>query len=128
MSKSPGHRKHPEHQIREFRIGERMQIKVGNDLVADSHDVLKVEEDSYPDRYYFPRTDIRMDVLERSDTTTTCPFKGTAHYFHLHAGGKRLKDAVWTYEDPYDEHAALKDRLAFYTERSPAVELDEAVR
>jgi uncharacterized protein (DUF427 family) len=58
-----------------------------------------------------------MDKLERSSTTTKCPYKGTAHYFSLNLGDKKFEDAVWTYEDPYDEHRDLKARLAFYDDK-----------
>lgn len=123
MSQSPGHRQHPSHHVRERPIAERLRVALGDDVIADSTDVIKVEEDGNPARYYFPRADVQMDRLERSATTTKCPFKGEAHYFDLSSDGRRLKDVVWTYEDPYDEHADLRDRIAFWDDKAPEIEI-----
>jgi uncharacterized protein (DUF427 family) len=107
----------PAHKVEEKRISARVKVEVGGDEIADSSDVIRVDEDDYPSRYYFPRSDVKMDKLERSSTTTKCPFKGTASYFNLKLGDRKLEDAVWTYEEPYDEHLDLKDRLAFYDDK-----------
>jgi uncharacterized protein (DUF427 family) len=64
--------------------------------------------------YYIPRKDVRMDRLVRSSHRTHCPFKGDASYFSV-AGGP--DNAVWSYEAPYDEMLAIKERLAFYPDK-----------
>ena len=64
-----------------------------------------------------------MNRLEASATTSQCPFKGVARYFGINVARKELKDAVWSYEDPYDEHADLKGRLAFYDGKLPDIDI-----
>ena len=123
MAKSPGHRSKPDHKVLEHHLDTRVVVEAHGEVLADSSDVIKVEEDGHPSRYYFPRTDVRMDKLQRSLTTTECPFKGKANYYSLNAAGEQLKDAVWTYEAPYDEHRGLEGRLAFYDDKFPAVHI-----
>lgn len=124
MSKSPGHQKWPDHQVREARLEQRIKVTVNGDVVADSENVIRVDEDESPKRYYFPRSDVGMDRLERTDTTTECPFKGKASYFNLRLTDRTLQDAVWSYEDPYDEHRALANRVAFYEEKYPDIQIE----
>ena len=121
MNKSPGHEQWPNHKVEEERLDHAMTVELGGETIARSNSVIRVKEDGHPDRYYFPRTDVKMTQLQRSPTVTTCPFKGQAHYFNVQAGGKIYKDAVWTYEDPYDEHRDLQDRVAFYDDKIPEI-------
>lgn len=126
MSKSPGHQQHPEHRVLERRLRQRMMVSVNGDVVADSKDVIQVDEDRSPRRFYFPRTDVKMEKLRPSPLTTQCPFKGTARYFSISAGGKQLEDSVWSYETPYDEHADLAGRVAFYDDKMPEIQVESA--
>ena len=127
MARSPGHRKWPDHKVEEQRLRERMQVEVAGKVVADSTDVIRVKEDEHHDRYYFPRADIDMSLMERTDSTSECPFKGHANYYTFHDGDKRFEDAAWTYEDPFEEHAALKDRLAFYDDKFREIDVKPVI-
>lgn len=124
--RSPGHRKWPEHRVIETPVSRRITAEIDGQRIADSTRTIRVDEDGHRPRYYFPRADVRMDLLERSEATTHCPFKGDAHYFELRLGSRRLRDAVWTYETPYEEHLALTERVAFYEEKAPGLHVGEA--
>jgi uncharacterized protein (DUF427 family) len=64
-----------------------------------------------------------MTLLERTDHTTYCPYKGDASYFSIPVGGERSIDAVWIYETPFVAVADIKDHLAFYPNRVDAIEV-----
>jgi uncharacterized protein (DUF427 family) len=126
MNPSPGHRDHPEHTVAETRVAHKVSASIDGQIVASSDDVIRVDESGAKPRFYFPREDVGVDQLTRSDTTTHCPFKGDATYYHVTQGGRELRDALWSYENPYDEHAALKGRMAFYDEKHPGIAFGEA--
>ena len=119
--KSPGHQKFPQHKVHEERVDDVVKVKVKGVTIAESRDVIKVDEDKAPIRYYFARSDVRMETLQPTATTTECPFKGSANYFDIAVDGQRLKDAVWTYNTPYEEHADLAQRVAFYDDKHPDI-------
>ena len=120
MSQSPGHPQRPEHRVMESRAG-RVTATIDGIVVADSDDVIRVDEDGSPPRYYFPRDAVKVDQLDHSPTTTRCPFKGTASYYTITQNGQRYVDAIWSYEEPLEERAALKGRMAFYDDKHPRI-------
>jgi uncharacterized protein (DUF427 family) len=114
---SPGHREHPQHKVLEKPVHGKMRAQLGADVFAESTSVIEVDEDQNPPRYYFPRQDVRMDRLAPSPTRSYCPFKGEASFFSMELGDGPLPDVAWAIETPYDEHADLKGRIAFYSEK-----------
>ena len=80
--------------------------------IVDSTRALVMHETRLPSVFYFPRDDVRMEFLVPSDHHTNCPFKGNASYWALDVGGRTIENAVWSYEDPYDEASPVKGYLA----------------
>jgi len=111
---APGFKNRPDHRIVVSPAGKRVEARFRGKVIADTRDALAMEEGTYPVVYYFPRKDVRMEVLERSTHRTHCPFKGDASYFSLKDGPR---DAVWSYETPFDEMLAIRERLAFYADK-----------
>lgn len=116
--KQPG----PEHPIAIEQNAKRIRVSVGGRMIADSTQTLSLRESTYPVVRYVPRKDVAMELLERSAHTTYCPYKGTASYFSIPAGGSRSKNAIWTYETPHPAVASIKEYLAFYPDRVDAIE------
>ena len=84
---------------------------------------LALREAAYPPVLYVPRKDVDMSALARTTHSTFCPYKGDASYFSIPAGGERATNAVWTYENPFEAVAAIKDHVAFYPDRVEAIEV-----
>ena len=99
-----------------------VRITVAGSVVADTTRALTLRESDYPPVQYIPRDDVDMSLLERSDNQSYCPYKGDAAYYSIAIGGGRAKNAVWTYEAPYDAVADIKERLAFYPDRVDSIE------
>ena len=119
----PGYRKHPEHRIETKPAGVRVQVRLSGDVIADSRDAIELKESDYPIVYYIPRKDVKMERLSRTSHQTYCPFKGNASYYSFVNGPA---NAVWSYEEPYDEVRVIREHLAFYPERVDAITTETA--
>jgi len=93
--------------------GKRLRVVFAGETIADSRDTLVLHETRLPPVSYFPRKDVRMDLLERTDHHTHCPFKGNASYWTLRAGNQVAENAVWSYEHPLNDAQAIQGYLAF---------------
>ncbi|KAK1699862.1 hypothetical protein BDP55DRAFT_541448 [Colletotrichum godetiae] len=63
---------------------------------------------------YFPPSAVNTEAFEKTETTTFCPWKGTANYYSVNVGDDKLKDAAWYYPTPKDGAKKIKDHVAFY--------------
>jgi len=78
-------------------------------VIAESDSTEVVE-----DNHYFPADSVKMELLKKSDTPYTCPWKGECQYFDVEVNGEVNKDAAWTYPDPKEKAANIKGYIAFW--------------
>jgi uncharacterized protein (DUF427 family) len=107
-----GHPHDPYSRIDVLRSSRRVTVSVGGTVLAESARPVVLFETGLPSRYYLPREDVRLDLLKPSETTSYCPYKGTAGYLS-HDGD----DIAWTYEEPLHEVAAVRDLVCFFNEK-----------
>jgi uncharacterized protein (DUF427 family) len=112
----------PDHPITIERNPHHLVVKVAGRVVADTRNALTLHEASYPAVQYIPRGDVDMTLLQRTEHTTYCPYKGDCAYYSIPIGGERSINAAWTYESPYPTAAAIKDFLAFSPDRIDAID------
>lgn len=120
---APGFKQRPDHRIVTKPAGTSVQVTFNGEVIADSRDAVEMKEGDYSVVYYIPRKDVKMDRLIRSSHQTYCPFKGTASYYSLKKGAE---NAVWSYEEPYDEMSVIKGLLAFYPDKVDSVAIADA--
>ena len=96
------------HRIETRPSGRRVRVEHEGRVLAESDRALELHERGLPVRYYLPSEDVRMELLERSETTSHCPFKGDAAYFSAPGAA----DAFWTYEQPKEGREDIAGLLA----------------
>lgn len=104
--------------------GQRVQVVLGGEMVADTTAAALLLERGLPGRYYIPREDVRMELLEPSDKATRCPHKGDACYWDATVGTRNFGDIVWSYPEPVSGAEAIRNMMCFYAERVDAVYVD----
>lgn len=80
-----------------------------NKVLAETKETLIIENN-----HYFPRETINAEFFKKSETKTSCAWKGVASYFTIEVDGKQNKDAAWYYAEPKTAAAAIKNHVAFW--------------
>ncbi|MDB5698420.1 MAG: hypothetical protein JWN69_1224 [Alphaproteobacteria bacterium] len=111
----------PGHPIAIEPAAGRVVVTLGERTIADSANALMLREANYPPVYYIPRGDVDMALMQRTDHSTHCQFKGDASYYSIAEGGERSVNAAWSYEAPFEDVAAISGHLAFYPNRVDAI-------
>lgn len=111
-----------DHPIGIARNPNRIRVVLGGVIVAETTRALTLREATYPPVQYVPREDVQLDLFDRTERQSHCPYKGDASYFTIMAGGLERRDAAWSYEAPFDGVKQIAGHLAFYPNKVDAIE------
>ena len=109
-------------EIRIRKASGKWVVRSGGAILGESSNALELSEGDLAPVIYFPRDDIAMVLLDRTNKTTHCPHKGDASYYSIVNKSSVTENAVWSYESPIDAVAEIKDHLAFVLGDSVKVE------
>lgn len=112
------HPRDPYKRVDAIASSRHIQIKLNGELIAESKRPVIVFETGVPVRYYLPKEDVRFDLLESSDSQTSCPYKGDAVYWTAEVNGEVYKDILWSYPNPIPEIPKIAGLVSFYNEKT----------
>jgi uncharacterized protein (DUF427 family) len=111
------HPRDPFVRIDTVQSSRHVRVVIDGETVAETQRPMLLFETGLPVRYYIPKVDVRMDLLQPSKTHTACPYKGEASYYTIKVGNHVSEDIVWYYPFPYLEVSKIQNMLAFYNEK-----------
>ena len=111
------HARNPYTRVDVLPSSRRVRVEVDGVAVAESDHPTLLFETGLPVRYYFPKPDVRLDLLVPTDSTSACPYKGTARYWSMVTNGNVHADWAWCYDYPLPESIRIAGLIAFYNER-----------
>ncbi len=120
--KTPG----PEHPITIEPATSRWRARFAGHVIADSNEAMILRAAAGPPRVYFPRQDVELGYMSRTERTTYCPYKGDASYFTILMDGEFADNSVWSYERPFPAMEAITGRLSFYPDKVEVYPVDDA--
>ena len=91
-----------------------VEVRAGEHVIARSTRAIRILETASPPTFYLPREDVRTDLLVPAAGGSHCEWKGRASYFDVDTGAARIPAAAWSYEEPYEEMAAIAGYVSFY--------------
>jgi len=115
------HPRDPYHRVDVLNSSRHVQVLLNGVLVAESRRPRLLFETGLPVRYYLPKLDVRLDLLQPSPKRTRCPYKGEAVYWSVQAAGELHEDIAWSYPAPIPETQKIENLLAFFNEKEDIV-------
>ncbi|MBZ9917753.1 MULTISPECIES: DUF427 domain-containing protein [unclassified Mesorhizobium] len=114
---APGFQRNPDKVITVEPYKGTVTVRAGDTVIASSTNAKVLTEAPYPAAFYIPFADIDFNKLSGTQSSTHCPYKGDASYWSVLPAGEAGKDAMWAYEQPFDEMAEIRNHGAFYASK-----------
>jgi uncharacterized protein (DUF427 family) len=111
------HARDPHTRVDILASSRQVRVEVDGLVVAESNSPRLLFETGLPVRYYLPKPHVRMDLLERGEKVTHCPYKGRAESWSLRAGERVVENVAWSYPAPLPESQKIAGLMAFYNEK-----------
>jgi uncharacterized protein (DUF427 family) len=111
------HPRDPNTRVDVLNSSRHVRVDVEGETIADTRRPRLLFETGLPTRYYIPKDDIRMGLMEPTETKTRCPYKGEASYWSVESGGKVLEDLAWSYPQPIPECPKVENLVSFFNEK-----------
>ena len=110
------HPRDPYTRVDTVHSSRHVRVEMDGVTLGETRRPILLFETGLPTRYYIPKLDVRMDLLEPSEYVTRCPYKGVARHWSARVGDKLVKDIVWSYPAPIPECPKIENLLSFYNE------------
>jgi len=117
----PGYARYDGYAVTCKPIEEEVVVTLGGEVVCCTNQAIAVLESRHKPALYLPKTAFDARHLTPSETSTYCPFKGTASYQGLVAGTSEAPDALWYYPAPYDEVTFIEPFFGIYYDRVDSI-------
>jgi uncharacterized protein (DUF427 family) len=119
------HPRSPTTRVQILPSSRHVTVSVDGVVIADTHRPTFLYETGLPRRTYFHKLDVRMDLLTPTDTTSRCPYKGTASYWSVRTPRGERRDLAWSYPTPLPESERVAGLIAFFDEKVDVTVDDE---
>jgi uncharacterized protein (DUF427 family) len=116
-----GYPRNAYHRVDIMATSRHLRVLVGDVVLVDTTDTMGVYETALTPKLYVHPDAVRTDLLQPSETTTFCAYKGHTTYFHAVVDGEVFEDVAWCYPDPFDESLRLGGLLSFEPEHATVI-------
>ncbi len=90
-----------------------IRAEFGGETIADTTAALILRREKRLPVYCFPKKDVRLDLMTKTQKTVTFAPQGTATYWDINVGEKHAKIAAWIFDNPAEGQQDLTDYIIF---------------